>query len=574
MDGNRRFAETHLGTQNAAEGHAAGYAALLSTLEWCLDLGVRTVSVFAFSVDNFSRPQQEVDALMDLAREKLGELAGGGGERKAGEEEATAATRKGRGKPGGKEDKEEDGGMLLQRHGVQLRVLGELSRLPPAVAEAARAAEKATESGSKARLNVCLAYSSTREIADAVSRISRSFSRGGVLVPPPPSPAALPPASPTTPLLDASSAALAAAAARGEPPSLTPSPSQSPPPAAAAAAASATTTEETAAAEAAATGTRSSFSPSSPPSGLIDRALYTAGCPPVDLLLRTSGESRLSDFLLWQSRHATLVFGPRLWPELRFLDVARAVVAFQRASPMLGELRRATEEGERKAATASRTDNAVATAEASDAPSAAPTPASAPAPPAAPAPAPSRGGAGGGGGGRGGGGGGGGVPRRVRGSRNAGGVRAQALIPSSSKGAAAEGGAAAAAAAAAAGREAPPPPPASDGDKDKDVLDWASRSTWRIKRRGDAEVEDEEGAAGPDDHGFDPHCPCCLTTGGRLIDGAPDDAKNLVMPDGLEKAMLAKKRREAEVRAAMAAARAERERKAREQEEEKGAAGA
>ena len=65
---------------------------------------------------------------------------------------------------------------------------------------------------------------------------------------------------------------------------------------------------------------------------------------------------------------------------------------------------------------------------------------------------------------------------------------------------------------------------ASDGkDKDKDgneneneneanVLQWASRSTWRNKRRGDAEVEDEEGINGGDDHGFDPHCPCCLTT--------------------------------------------------------------
>ena len=90
MDGNRRFAESHLGTRDAAEGHAAGYAALLSALEWCLDLGVRTVSVFAFSVDNFSRPQREVDALMELAREKLGELAGNGSRGKASEEEGGA----------------------------------------------------------------------------------------------------------------------------------------------------------------------------------------------------------------------------------------------------------------------------------------------------------------------------------------------------------------------------------------------------------------------------------------------------------------------------------------------------
>jgi hypothetical protein len=142
------------------------------------------------------------------------------------------------------------------------------------------------------------------------------------------------------------------------------------------------------------------------------------------------------------------------------------------------------------------------------------------------------------------------------------------------------GGGGGGAATAAAGGEAPG---ANDGGEDEkgengnehkdDVLDWASRSTWRTRRRGDAEIEDEEGAngGGPEgEHGgFDPHCPCCLTTGGRLIDGAAHEPKNLKMPDGLEAAMQAKKAREAEVRAAMAAARAERERKVKEEEEAK-----
>ena len=126
---------------------------------------------------------------------------------------------------------------------------------------------------------------------------------------------------------------------------------------------------------------------------------------------------------------------------------------------------------------------------------------------------------------------------------------------------------------------APPPPAAAasdndDKDKNENVLDWASRSTWRssaTRRRGDAEIEDEEGANGGgangEHGGFDPHCPCCLATGGRLIDGGAGEPQNSVMPDGLEEAMLAKKAREAEVRASMAAARAERERRAAKEEE-------
>ena len=65
------------------------------------------------------------------------------------------------------------------------------------------------------------------------------------------------------------------------------------------------------------------------------------GCPPVDLLLRTSGEARLSDFLLWQAGGAQLAFARALWPELSFADLLRALVAFQRAAPRLAALRAA-----------------------------------------------------------------------------------------------------------------------------------------------------------------------------------------------------------------------------------------
>lgn len=61
----------------------------------------------------------------------------------------------------------------------------------------------------------------------------------------------------------------------------------------------------------------------------LDEYLHTAGCPPVDLVVRTSGETRLSDFMLWQSRHALLVFSKVLWPNFSFLDLVHAVMRYQ-----------------------------------------------------------------------------------------------------------------------------------------------------------------------------------------------------------------------------------------------------
>ena len=80
-----------------------------------------------------------------------------------------------------------------------------------------------------------------------------------------------------------------------------------------------------------------------PTAAALDGALYTRGCPPVDLLVRTSGETRLSDFLLWQCRHALLVFTAVLWPEFGFLDLVAAVQEYQRQHPHLQRLRAAAE---------------------------------------------------------------------------------------------------------------------------------------------------------------------------------------------------------------------------------------
>ena len=72
MDGNRRYADRqHL---RKVEGHVFGYQKLIQALEWCLDLGVRCVSVYAFSIDNYNRSREEVDTLMKLAEDKLAHM--------------------------------------------------------------------------------------------------------------------------------------------------------------------------------------------------------------------------------------------------------------------------------------------------------------------------------------------------------------------------------------------------------------------------------------------------------------------------------------------------------------------
>lgn len=69
MDGNRRYAERN--HMRKIEGHLFGYQRLIDALEWCFDLGIKCVSVYAFSLDNYKRSPQEVETLMQLAEEKL-----------------------------------------------------------------------------------------------------------------------------------------------------------------------------------------------------------------------------------------------------------------------------------------------------------------------------------------------------------------------------------------------------------------------------------------------------------------------------------------------------------------------
>jgi len=216
MDGNRRYAaRARIGKQ---EGHQAGFDKLHETLFWLLDVGIRNVSVYAFSIDNFKRTKEEVDALMDLAQEKFEALLS---------------------------DME-----LIHRYQVKVLVTGDLARVPTKVREAANALVRATEGHSKCVLNICFAYTGSYDFARAVDEVSARVESGRLDA------------------LDVNAEA-------------------------------------------------------------VERSLLTEGLPPVDLLLRTSGEKRLSDFLLWQCGGAHLAFIDTLWPDLSLWDLARVILEYQ-----------------------------------------------------------------------------------------------------------------------------------------------------------------------------------------------------------------------------------------------------
>ncbi|KAH7885417.1 putative undecaprenyl diphosphate synthase-domain-containing protein [Phlebopus sp. FC_14] len=140
MDGNRRFARAQ--GREGREGHSDGFQALLCVLDICLRLRIRCVTVYAFAIENFNRPKDEVDALMKLAEERLVEIA--------------------------------EKGHILDKYGVRLNVLGKRELLPPNVQTAVDKAERMTRRNNTAILNVCAPYASQHEITTAVESAIRA----------------------------------------------------------------------------------------------------------------------------------------------------------------------------------------------------------------------------------------------------------------------------------------------------------------------------------------------------------------------------------------------------------------
>ncbi|KAJ8341045.1 hypothetical protein SKAU_G00333360 [Synaphobranchus kaupii] len=216
MDGNRRYArKRHVERQ---EGHTQGFDKLAETLRWCLNLDIREVTVYAFSIENFKRCKEEVDGLMELAKQKFARLL---------------------------EEQEN-----LEKHGVCIRVLGDLTLLPLDLQQRIAKAVVSTRKHNKCFLNVCFAYTSRHEIANAVREMASGVEQG---------------------LIKSSDVS----------------------------------------------------------ESLLSKCLYSNNSPDPDLLIRTSGEVRLSDFLLWQTSYSCLVFQSVLWPEYSFWNLCEAILQYQ-----------------------------------------------------------------------------------------------------------------------------------------------------------------------------------------------------------------------------------------------------
>ena len=134
MDGNRRYA-TKRGMRKS-KGHEFGFMSLKKCLEWCLHLGIRVVTVYAFSLDNFKRDREEVDTIMRLAKDKLLEIA--------------------------------QKGEFLSTNDIRVDICGDLDRLEPDVSKSLKDVETMTSKHKSLVLNICFAYDSQYEIGRAV----------------------------------------------------------------------------------------------------------------------------------------------------------------------------------------------------------------------------------------------------------------------------------------------------------------------------------------------------------------------------------------------------------------------
>ncbi|PAU83307.1 di-trans,poly-cis-decaprenylcistransferase [Halorubrum salipaludis] len=143
QDGNRRYARERGG--DAPDGHRAGAATTERVLDWCADLGVAELTLYAFSTENFERPDEELAPLFDLLEAKLREFAD--------------ADR-------------------VHEQGVRVRAIGDVDRLPERVRDAVDYAERRTADNDRFTLNVALAYGGRTELLDAARTIARDVDAG------------------------------------------------------------------------------------------------------------------------------------------------------------------------------------------------------------------------------------------------------------------------------------------------------------------------------------------------------------------------------------------------------------
>lgn len=217
QDGNRRYAEAQ--GKERTEGHRAGAETTEAVLRWCRDLGVDELTLYAFSTENFERPEAEREALFDLIESKLRDFA----------------------------DRDE-----VHENHVRIRAIGETGRLPKRVQAAVDYAERRTRGYDDLHLNVALAYGGRTELLNAARSVAHDVHNGRLA------------------------------------------------------------TDQVDAAE-------------------LNRRLTEQPTRDVDLIIRTGGDERTSNFLPWHANgnEAAVFFCTPYWPEFRRVDFLRAVRTYE-----------------------------------------------------------------------------------------------------------------------------------------------------------------------------------------------------------------------------------------------------
>lgn len=218
MDGNGRWAKGR--GLDRVDGHKEGTVSARVITEACARIGIKYLTLYTFSSENWKRPVREINALMDLLHKNLVEKID-----------------------------------LVMDNKIRLKVVGDISALPSKLIKKLQQAEKDTEKFKTMQLNLALNYGSRMEIMNAVKGIIRD----GV-------------------------------------------------------------------------------SENKVKEKLFEKYLYTTGCPDPDLLIRTSGEKRISNFLLYQIAYSELYFTEVHWPDFRVRELVEAVVDFQNRKRRYGAI--------------------------------------------------------------------------------------------------------------------------------------------------------------------------------------------------------------------------------------------
>ena len=222
MDGNGRWALQQ--NKDRLEGHYKGVQVVHNIVETAGELGIKYLTLYVFSMENWSRPSTEVNALMSLLVKTL--------------------------------EKEIE---MLQKNNVRLRLIGNLDRLPSAVKEQMQAGEAQTSKNDGLQLVLALSYSAREEIVQAAKTIAQQVQEGKMEI------------------KDIDESRFAS-------------------------------------------------------------ALATKDIPDPDLLIRTSGELRISNFLLWQIAYSELYFTECLWPDFSSEEFYKSIINYQRRERRFGKI--------------------------------------------------------------------------------------------------------------------------------------------------------------------------------------------------------------------------------------------